>query len=92
MIVVKIELWPLGNEDEKREIGRTYISNVGGTPTRGDYKVRVCRKGQFEYDPRKALEGRGFTRTGEVSNYPRKSYNVWRLILRALQSCFPEEI
>lgn len=94
MIVVKLELWPGGDERRKREIGTTYINNVGGTDKRGDYDVRVMRK---DYDPctislRQVFgEGKGITRKGHVSNYPRLSYNVWRLITKALLSAFPEE-
>ena len=90
MLVVKIEMWPKGNEQRKREIGRTYIWNKGGDAKRGDYDVAVRRKGDYD---RKAgtLPSEGATRTGEVLNYPRQSYNVWRLVSRALKSAFPEE-
>jgi hypothetical protein len=30
-------------------------------------------------------------RVGLVSDYPRLAYNVWRLVIRSLRSCFPEE-
>lgn len=102
MIVVKIELWPQGNELEAQEIGRTYIANVGGTAKRGDYRVAVCRRGSHRV-PREMfteLVEAGqivpdtypkATRTARVDNYPRLSYNVWRLITRALKACFPEE-
>lgn len=84
MIVVKIELWKWGNEDLAEEIGRTYIWNTGkGTQSTGDYEVAVCKKGSV--DRSKPL------RTGSVTDYPRLSYNVWRLIIRALKSAFPEE-
>jgi len=92
VIVVKIEMWPKGDESRAREIGRTYIYNAGGTAERGDYEVRVSRKAkEFKHEPRKVLSGEGFARTGSVKDYPRKSYNVWRLITRALKSAFPEE-
>lgn len=91
MIVVRIEMWPKGDESRAREIGRTYIYNAGGSLTKGDYEVRVCRKNRFEHVPRKVLSGEGFTRTGRVEGYPRLAYNVWRLVLRALRAAFPEE-
>lgn len=96
MIVVKIEMWPHGDEDRRREIGRMYLANVGGTAERGDYLVTVNRRG----DQSCHLQGDGaggasvvgnVTRQGEVKDYPRLSYNVWRLITRALKACFPEE-
>jgi hypothetical protein len=84
VIVVKIELWPFGFEEHAKEIGRTYIWNTGkGSEDRGDYQVGVCKRGST--DRSKSV------RTGEVKNYPRLSFNVWRLIIRALKSAFPEE-
>ena len=80
MIVVKIELWPMGIKSRKRELGRMLIDNQGVTNKRGDYRVRVLRKGS-----EKVL------REGEVKNYPRESYKSWRLVCRALKSTFPEE-
>jgi len=93
MLVVRIELWPFGDEKEKREIGRTYIYNDGkGSQHRGNYKVRVSRKDKLEPEERRDIvEGKGFARIGSVTDYPRTSYNVWRLVLRALRSAFPEE-
>lgn len=91
MIVVKIEMWPKGDEEAKREIGRTYIYNAGGSLTRGDYEVRVCRKKRFKTTLDNLRSGKGFTRKARVEDYPRLSYNVWRLILRALRAAFPEE-
>ena len=89
MLVVKIEMWPYGDGSKAREIGRTYIANVGGNSKKGDYEVAVCRRGTtecpFSTDDIKA------SRTGQVTNYPRLSYNVWRLIVRSLRSAFPEE-
>jgi len=81
MIVVKIELWPYGFESGKVELGRMLIANQGGTHKRGDYGVRVLRKGSEE----KVL------RECKVKDYPRVSYNIWRLICRALKGTFPEE-
>jgi len=100
MIVVKIELWRASKgaraEAEAEEVGRLYIANTGGTAKRGDYQVAVCRRGST--DPPADLYPEGSrsgapeaTRSGFVLNYPRLSYNVWRLVLRALRSCFPEE-
>lgn len=84
MIVVKIELWPYGSEEHAVSLGRSYIWNDGnGSKDRGNYGVSVCKKGSI--DRTKPL------RTGFVTDYPRLSYNVWRLIIRALKSAFPEE-
>lgn len=92
MIVVKIELHSAVS-GEVSEIGRMYIANDGEKsvqdPTKGDYLVKVCRRGSpgiTDFYTKKRGE-----RLGSVKDYPRLSYNVWRLIMRALRSAFPEE-
>ena len=58
----------------------------------------LCEKGI----PRKDLDPDAITagkkeildrvqRRGEVSNWPKQSYSIWRLVLRALLSAYPEE-
>lgn len=93
MIVVKVEMWPGGSETRRWELGRTYIWNDGKSrdPHRGDYGVAVARKNAIEAPYPEIVTGRKSARTGVVRDYPRLSYNVWRLIIRALKSAFPEE-
>ncbi len=92
MIVVKLELWPRGDESHAKEIGRMYIANDGkGTTDRGDYQVAVCRRNTTDVPAPIDPGGSKATRTGTVTRYPRLAYNVWRLIARALLSAFPEE-
>jgi hypothetical protein len=79
MIVVKIEL---------HSANTLRTTQIGGDHEHGDYDVRVMNKGKLDGDPR--LES-DICRSGEVTKYPRLSYNVWRLISRALRSAFPEE-
>ena len=80
MIIVRIELHSAVT-GKVSEIGYMQIINDGtGKGARGNYDVNVMRRGST-----------AIQRTGRVDNYPRKSYNVWRLVLRALMSAFPEE-
>lgn len=91
MIVVKIEMWPGGDEEGAYELGRSYIRNRGDNPRhphRGNYEIKVCRKGHTEFKGWSAIKA---SRQGEVFNWPRLSYNIWRLVLRALMDAFPEE-
>lgn len=90
MIKVTIELESAVTGETTR-IGQMHIWNRGVSPdrNRGDYGVAVCRQG--EYDVPFGTVPTKTTRTGEVLNYPRLSYNLWRLITRALKSAFPEE-
>jgi len=76
MLVVKVELWPFGNEESKRTLGTMRISNdATGTTTRGNYNVRV-----FSRDGRETHKVR-------VENYPRKALSVWALVYQALVHC-----
>lgn len=90
MLVVKIELHSVITGQVK-EIGRAFIWNTGyGTHDRGEYSGYVCRKGSFDW-PKLDQEKKQGEREITVTDYPRLSYNVWRLIIRALKSAFPEE-
>lgn len=88
MIVVKVELHSAITK-KVTLLGQMIVHNVGTSQNgkRGDYKVCVARKG--DTDTRAILTRP--TRRGEVTNYPRLSYNVWRLVTKALKSAFPEE-
>lgn len=61
MLVVKVEIWPLGSRMAAREIGRLEISNVGGSEVACHYDVRassdavkcgdvIRRKGEVVHD------------------------------------------
>ena len=64
MLVIKVELHS-ANTGKVTELGRMAIANVGGTNTRGDYRVHVCRRGS--QDITKPV------RTGTVKGFPRLS-------------------
>lgn len=87
MIVVKIELH---SAITKRItiLGTMIIHNVGGTAKRGNYEVCVGNKRDV-HDLTKVFNQP--QRKGVVYDYPRQSYNVWRLVSRALLNAFPEE-
>ena len=80
MIVVKVELWPLGFEENKREIGRMTITNDGSSenPKRGNYTARVMRRGTTD----KVL------RETRIEDYPRHSYTIWKLVRIALDKIY----
>lgn len=87
MIVIKVELHHF-RSSAVENIGTMVIDNIGVSSggRRGNYRVRVARRGGGVM-----AAARNPVRTGEVKDYPRLSYNVWRLVLRALKSAFPEE-
>jgi hypothetical protein len=89
MIVVRVELHGAVSK-RVTLLGAMVIANDGSSQVagRGNYDVRVARKTDAA-DLGKAL--RDPLRRGRVERYPRLSYNVWRLVLRALAAAFPEE-
>ena len=94
MIVVKVEMWPATNFGVKRELMRMTISNDGTlTGKRGSYNAGIFRRkpyGGVGVEGYKSA-GHDYLRRGRVENFPKESYHVGRLVLRALKACFPEE-
>ena len=92
MIRVTIEL-ESAITGEVTKIGQMHIWNRGDSSetARGNYSVAVCKRGLFDVPRGQYPRVSDATRTETVLNYPRLSYNVWRLIVRALKSAFPEE-
>lgn len=88
MIRISVDLVTLG---EVRPLGRMLICNdlSSRAHDRGNYDVHCARKSVIERGMSQWIEKP--CRTGRVENYPRLSYNVWRLVARAVKSCFPEE-
>lgn len=87
MLRITVEL--LSARDHKRyTLGVMDICNVscrGADSKRGDYEGRLYKKGETTFRPVREI------RRGEVKDYPRLSYPVWRLVLRMLKSMYPEE-
>lgn len=78
MIRITIELVPpLVSGLKGKEIARAEIVNEGtGTKERGNYKYALWGKRSTAW------------RTGEVEDFPRKSYNVWHLLFKILSEIF----
>jgi len=78
MIVVKVEIWPGGVERYAKEIGRLLIHNTcyARDAKRGDYGVRLLRRGSLKV----------VRKTAEVLDHPRLTAEVWNLIRKALEA------
>lgn len=63
----------------------------GNKPGRFNYMTAVHRRGTPKTEFASAPEDKNVTRFGYMNDYPAASYNVWRLVIRALRSAFPEE-
>lgn len=80
MVVIKIELWPLGNETKATELCRAHIINdCTGTTNIGNYIVRLMkRKNTAE-----------IWRSGRIEGFPRlaeSGLGEWDLLYRALRA------
>jgi hypothetical protein len=82
MLVVKIEMWPGGNENHprKRELQRILITNAGGDANVGHYAVVIPKSAEYAKSP-------GVWKKGRVLNFPRARLGPADLLLRALVAC-----
>jgi hypothetical protein len=78
MLVIRVELWS-AITGKRTELARMHISNVGGTDTRGEYFGETFR-GRTAH----SLNKRTVSRTGEVTDWPRKRAHVWKLVTKML--------
>lgn len=90
MIVVKLELWPGGNQSKKIGLGSAKIHNAGRVGDNG-----LCRYGV------RLLKGEKFSgragevyREGEVPAFPRrdKRFGPWELLALALEATVGDRV
>jgi hypothetical protein len=86
MIVLKVEMWPGGDETRAIEFGRAYIANqvkttVTSAGALGDYSVEL-RGGVYN---RLDLLNRTWKR-GSVTGFDRVRRGAWDLIYQALRA------
>lgn len=73
MIVVKVEIWPRGHSEFRRELASAHIINDGtGTATRGNYLIKL-------FNRRGAL-----WRTGRLTGFARKRFLALDLLMLCL--------
>lgn len=72
MLLVTLELLPLGSGEQRRTIGQIRIINVDGDPAYGNYPI------ELKEDRAKSV------RTGRVIDYPRHAGSAWDLVARAI--------
>lgn len=84
MIVIRIEMWPQGDESRKRTLGVGHITNTGAQTlftgaTHGDYDVTLFKSPEYAKSP-------GVWKKGTVKRFPRSRLGPWDLLLQALVS------
>lgn len=76
MVVVKIEIWPYGIEENKRQIGEMRIANnLSGDLERGNYNVSLAHADGKE----------GIWKTGKIVGHLRK-LSPYHLVKAALKA------
>lgn len=85
MIVIRVEMWPHGNQERKYHLGSAIITNTGalGNGPRGNYEVQLSGKKGAK------IEG---GKIGKVENWARRQRNIWELIAVAIRSVLGERI
>lgn len=81
MIVVKVELWPMGLESKAREIGRARIINdTTGDATHGNYRVELLKSAEYS----KTNAGKIYKR-GMVMGFLRQR-GPWPLLMEGIKN------
>lgn len=78
MIIVRVELHS-AIDGQVTEIARMAIDNIGGTATRGNYRVRTLRGRSAASLARFKVQ-----REGRVHGHARLALHVWWLVAKAL--------
>ncbi len=80
MVVVTIEIWPLGNPKKRRLLGVAKIANdLTGDKKHGNYTVDLSHSGKY------LEKGKGTWKSGKVKHH-RRSLSVYHLVCKALQA------
>lgn len=82
MLVIRIEMWPRGDQLKARLLGEGRICNEGGTAELGNYSVNLLRSPEYA---KPGNVGKSW-RKGTVENFPRLKLGPWDLLLHALVS------
>lgn len=84
MLVIKIEIWPLGYEGRKRELAQAFIGltevNEEGE---GTYNYALLKDGK-KVKPHGRVAKTNKWRDGKVSGHPRLKRGPWDLLYRVL--------
>lgn len=79
MIVIKIEMWPQGDEKRRWLMGVIAIVNVGGTKTSGRYEAQLTTLAL-----RPDTKPRPGWKSARVGDFPRRRLGLYDLLYRVL--------
>lgn len=83
MIVVKLELWPGGDESRKEDLGTAQVVNTAvSSPDMGSYDVRLLKGAKY------SRHAGDIWKQGTVLRFPRLSehWGPWELLALALEA------
>ena len=81
MIVVKVELWPFGQEELAKTLGVATITNDGtGTQDSGNYVAQLFKETRYARPWKKA----------RVREFARETLSSWDLLYRVLDKVVSE--
>jgi len=88
VIVIKVELWPSGDESRKRDLGTAHIFNMSDLANVSRYGVRLLKGAHYSSRPGTLYK------EGTVEAFPRadKRWGPWELIALALESTIGDRI
>lgn len=79
MIKVTIELWPMGNEARKQNLGEIIIANdATGSNHIGNYWFKLMKSARY-------AKTAGVWKKGEVKDFPRTRLGPYDLLYRVLR-------
>jgi len=86
MVVIKIELWPLGSEEHKQELHRGFIINdCSGSQTSGNYMFAFHKKGS---PPSPRPNRKMIFKSGQLKGFPRKRKTALELLKMCLSEAY----
>lgn len=88
MIVVKLELWPGGDESRAVDLGKAIIANASGLADLSGYEVRLLKGEAYSRRPGDLYKA------GRVPAFPRKDkrWGPWELLALALEATVGERV
>ncbi|WP_334181707.1 hypothetical protein [Novosphingobium sp.] len=82
MLIVKVEVWPGGEENEAFEIGRMEIANITASGHVCDYSARITQEEEI------LLMVPALDKAISVKAHSRRA-GPWKLVKRVLDQAFP---
>lgn len=97
MIVIKVELWPMGDSSRAKTLGTARIANIGGDITKGNYECVLCDSIELPEDDIEKYKFLFYSKGNkriwkecEIKDFPRKRLLVWDLLYRGLKKIIGE--